>query len=793
MNYSFPDPLAPDSEKAEKAYGLKWAKGISQEWFNGGMITDKCSYANRSSKIRKNRLYTRGKQDISVYKKLLEDLNYLNVDWTPLNIAGKFIDIVANGIRDERYRVDISAIDKVATLERRKYREKLEKDMRTKAMLTKVKDYLGINLVPQGFVPKNKEQLEMHLQMSDKLNIEILEELLIKFVKGTNNYDVIKQQIDLDLVENALAGLRCYTDKINGVTLKLVDIEKLVHGYIRNKDFSDCNYYGEVVQKSIAELQRESGYSEKELRDVASIYSSHHSNNVMGTYDFQRCAFSDLLDIKVDVLHFTFKTSKTLTYKKKFYKRGGFKMIEKDSDYNPPQRNDYKKVTKVLDTWYEGSFVIGTEMLYDYKESEILSRDKMNKALPSFIMFSSDYYDGEPHSLSERLQPIVEQMNRTHLKIQQIISQMRPDETEIDIDLLAELESKTGKKLTWEDAVNLYNAKGIVLSTRVNMGDDGIKDRAALRVPTQQQSGKLESLTRAWLFHYNVIRDLTGVNSARDGSQPSDVLVGVQELQLEMSNTATKAIADAALEITRKTAEVISTRLTDIFKWGDDLIDVYKNAVGSHNLELLKSLEDRHLHEFGFIIQMLPTSTEIQEFKESLGIALDRDLIDIDDKIKAERIASINIKQAEDYLTFRKKQRVQEKRKDEEARNQSLANSNAQAAQVSEQAKQKTIMMESSLKIKEARELAIIEVMKQNELNKVNQPKEEREYEVEIFIEKLKKSTGLEASKMIEDRKDKRTQMTASQTSRMIQQKQQPNSQAINFEDEAAGEDLSFL
>lgn len=790
---NYPDPLASDELKKTNAYGLGYAKAISQEWFNGGVLTDNCQYSRRRLKIRNNRLFTRGKQSLDTYKKSMEDLTHMNVDWTPLNIAGKFIDIVANGIREELYRVDISAIDRIATMERKEYQERLQKNMRTKSMLEKTKQLLGIDLVPRGFIPQDNEELEMHMSLSYKPSIEIAEELLIKFIKGSNNWSIIKQMVDRDLVENALGSVRCYTDKTNGVVLKYVDIENYLHGRVKKKDFTDCQYHAVAEEFTLGELKSSAQYDDATLRAIAEQCSTINGNEKFGVVDFSRTSMDAILGFKINVLYFTYKTTKTINYKKKNNQHGGFKMIQKNADYNPPVRSDYKKESKILDTWYEGNYVVGTDYLYNYKESEILSRDSLNRALPPFITFASDIYENELHSLSERSQPIINQMQRVHLKIQQLVAMMRPDETEIDIDLLAELESKTGQKLGWEDMIALYNAKGIVLSTRVDMGDEGIKDRAALRVPTQMQSGKLEQLTRVWLHYANIIRDLTGINEARDGSQTSDALVGVSEMRLMQSNTATQGISDASIEISRKTAETISTRVGDIFRWGKGIAEVYKNAVGANNLEVIESLDDRHLHEFGFLIQMLPTESELQDFKESLNIALESGSIGVDDKIKAQRISKMNVKQAEAYLTYRLNKNMEENNANEDARMQSKAEADANAAKQAEQSRQQTAQMASELKIKEAKELAIIEVMKQNELNKVNRPDVERSYEIDVFIEELKRTGKIEERSVDNDRKDSRQKMVDTHKSKLMEQGKKETGSSIDFQTNRVEPDLSYF
>lgn len=781
---NFPDPLESDEIKGKNPYGLSVAKAIGQDWFGGGFISGKCDFATRRDKIRENRLFSRGRQDVAGSKKRLEDLNFANLDFTTLNIGGKFIDLIANGMREDLYRIDISAIDRTATIERDDHKKKLQKAMRTKDMLQRTKETLGIDFVPKGFTPKNNEELDIHIGLNFKPKVEIAEELLIKYVKLSNNWKVIKEMIDRDLVENDLGSVRCYTEKTNGVTLKYVDIENYVHSYVKKKDFSDCHYHGEVEQVTISELRRTSGWDDNTLRNIASKYATHNGNETYGVVDFDRVGVNEVLDFKVSVLRFAYKTSKAINYKKKNNKHGGFSMIEKDSAYDPPKRNDYSKVGKILDTWYEGNHIIGTDYLFGYKECEILSRDSLNRALPPFNTMSSNIYDNVLNPISERIQPIAREMQQTHLKIQQIVGQMRPDETEIDIDLLAELESKTGKKLTWEDAIALYNSKGIVLSTRVDMGEEGIKDRPALRVPNHNPSGKLEQLTRVWLFYYNMLRDLTGVNSARDGSQPDDALVGVSQLQLLQSNLSTKGITDASLEITRKTAETISTRLGDVFRWGKDVAQVYKNAVGATNLDVVQSLDNRHLHEFGFAIQLLPTETEIKDFKDSLAIALNEGSIKVDEKIIAERIARMNIKDAEVYLTFRRKKNMEEAEDAEMKRIQATTQGNQQSALTASQAKKEELQFASQLKIGEAKELAIIEVMKKSELNKVDSPVRERGYEVDIFMKQLEMIGRANEKKTLEDRKDDRTKLTATQTSKITEQRSKPFASAIDFTQE---------
>lgn len=793
-NYTIPSPLVSNEEKQKKSYGLSYAKAICSDWIYGGYNNLSCDFHTKRDKIRINRLYSRAWQSTKNYKALMDNLNFTNIDWTPINIAGKFIDIVANSPREDLYKVDISAIDRTSIMERNKYQDRLQRNLLGKNIVKQTKELLNVTVPVQGYVPEDEEDMQMHMDFKYKPNVEILEELLIKYVQKTNNFDIIKKVVNRDLTENGFGVVRCYTDKTNGVTLRSVDIENFIHSYTNKIDYSDCNYFADFEEMTISRLKQISDLEEKELREIAKLSSSLSANSGFTTYDYASCDFRELLGLKVVVMNFTFKTSKSIKYKKKFYKNNKSKMIPKKSDYNAKERSDFKIKNKVLDTWYEGCYIVNTECIFNYKESENLSRDKMNKAMPEYIVFASDIYQNKTNSLLDRMKTPIEEMTRIGYKIQQLTNQMRPDETEIDVDLLAELVTKTGGKLQWEDIVDLFASRGILLSSRSNLGDDGIKDRPALRTPPQNRSGKIQDLMSLWMFYYNMIRDITGVNPARDGSQASDTLVGIQKANLDQSNTATKSITDASMEITRKAAETISTRIGDIFRFSKELKSIYINAVGSKNIELLESLKSRHLHEFGFIISILPSEVEIQEFKESLAIALQEGSISVDEKITAERIVKQNVKQAESYLIYRRKKNVEEKQRLEQEKFAAQSQGNMQSAQAAEQAKQQTLIMASELKIKEAKELALIEIMKQNELNKINKPKEQEGYNVDILKEKIRAKSRIDEKSFSEDRKDERQKMIDTHQSKMIDQRKKEYSSPINFKEndlDTAG--LDFL
>ncbi len=787
--YLFPDPLAPDSEKRSKEYGLTVAHAIANDWFNGLDITQDCTYYNRKEWIRKMRLESRGKGDIGYDRDIISrdemQLDFMNMDWRDLNTLGKFVNIVVNGNNEDLFQVDVSAIDQLTNKIRQEYREQLEADMHSFKMLQNARRILGIDLTPKGFVPDDEEELDLHMELDYKPIPEVIEELLIKYVKKINNWHNIKQKVNYDFVESGLGAVRCYTDKIDGIKLKYVNIENLVHSYVTMNDFSDAHYFGEVESITLAELQRTSDLSEKDIRIIAEKYAgvqSEHQKGLMWGYNYENGDFNRVLGFNVNICHFTFKTAKTIVYKKNKTKHGTLKMTEKDETFEQ-KRSDFERVDNTYETWYEGSHIIGTDYIYNYRESENIVEDEMQRASSNFIVRATDLYENTLHSFVEDCLPIKSQMQRVHLKIQQLVAELRPDPIELDLDMLAELDSgEQGKEWDWRQALALFNAKGIYFSTRANLGEDGMKDRPAVRHAPQAQSSQLPALLNAWAHYYNLLREITGINPFRDGTQPSDALVGVQQMAVMASNTATEYIVKASMDLTKTVSERISSRLSDIYKHSN-LKEKYTNAIGRKKIEYREYLKDRHLHDFGFTLSIIPTEAELMEFRQSLEIALKEQSIDVEVKIQAEAIAQQNIKQALMYMSY-KRRKALKKRRDEELENiQVQAQANARSAQQAEQLKMQSEQLKAQLEIEKEQAKSLIRVKERQAMIQVETPNQEKEWTFELYKEQLKAQTSLQNERFKEAQKTFRQDRNNSQASRMIDQRNN-DSAPIDFQNE---------
>ncbi|MDO6737094.1 hypothetical protein [Wenyingzhuangia sp. 2_MG-2023] len=786
MKKHTPDPLAPWSEKKEDSYGLSFAKMIGQDWFNGSLVSDKCEYADRRDYINKKRKFVRGEQSIEKFKKSLSgDLSLYNQDFRVVNFGEKFCRIVSNGINDENYMLDIRANDRLSLKMKQDRYDNHLKNMRTLPLRKKAEEVFNIpGLVPDEFIPQDEEELKIYSEINERPKIEIAEEIVIDYIKKSNNWDNTEDSKNKDLTDIGICAARVYTDKKEGIKLEYIDPEYLVHGPVVSNDFSKCNYYGYLDPISIGDIYREGGLDEIAMRKIAKTYSAQ--NQGYGDLDFEKCKISEIMSMRIDVLRFSFKTFKKETFKKNFRKGKTVKVSKREEDYNAPKRKDYEALFDVRDTWMEGSYIIGSDYIYGYQECENIVRDELNKALPPFIVRATDIYKNKLHSFLDNIETIADGLNETVYKIRHLRSQLRPDLIAIDIDALADLSSAEGAKKedNWKIAIDIIDVKGVSIGKNIDMGEAGMKNAAAARPVASQQGSALTVLFNLFAADLNLIRETTGINPARDGSLPSDALLGVNQMAQLASNTVTKHIVVAATDFNKRIAETISSRVHSIFRNPNakSLKDIYTRAVGKQNVEALEAMKNRHLHDFGFSIEMLPAQKEIQDFIGDLTIALQEGSIDVEIKAEAQRVARVNMKLAHQYLFYMRKKRIQEKQQQEQQMLMAKSQSDIQSNTAATQNKLKSYQQQKQIDLIYNKQLAEIEVTKEQMMQQVRQPVADKEFEQEVYLEKLKNASVLNMRAFQEKAKDDRLDKQSTQQSQLIDQRKHSYKQPVDFE-----------
>ena len=783
---SFPDQFASDAEKATTEYGLQVGQAIQYEWFRKDGSAGR--YYDQWREFNRLRLYARGEQSISKYKNELAvdgDLSYLNIDWTPVPILPKFVDIVVNGMSDRMFEVKAYAQDAMSSANRTKFQDMIESQMVAKDILLNAQEKFGIepfSMNPDD-LPSNDEELALYMQLKYKPAIEIAEETAISTLLDKNKYDDTRKRVDYDLTVLGLGITKHEFLPGDGVRVSYVDPANVVYSYTEDPYFSDCFYWGEIKTVPITELVKIDPTLTKE--DMETIAKSSQS-----WYDYYNIAqfYDNDLFYKdtATLLYFNYKTTKKFVYKKKKLDNGGERVIEKDENFNPPEEmmedGKFERVEKVIDVWYDGVMVMGTNIMLKWGMMENMVRPKSASqyAVPNYVACAPRMYKGRIESLVRRMIPLADQIQLTHLKLQQVMSRMVPDGVFIDADGLNEVDLGTGAAYNPEDALRLYFQTGSVVGRSYTQ--EGEFNNA--RVPIQQltsNSGqaKMAALIGNYNHYLSMLRDATGLNEARDGSTPDpNSLVGVQKLAALNSNTATRHILQASHFILRSLAEAISIRISDILEYAD-FAEEFANQIGKYNVSILREISDLYLYDFGIFLEVTPDEEQKQQLEMNIQMALSKNDINLEDAIDIREIK--NIKLANQLLKMKRKRKQEEEQKQQMLMQQMQIQSQAQAQQASAQSAAQQAQMEaqSKIQVKEAETQFDIQRMTAEANLKRELMAEEFNYQMQI--KGIEVNGRREIDKMKEDEKAKRIDKQSTQQSKMINQRKN-NLPSINFE-----------
>ena len=788
-NISFPDQLATDSVKSSKEYGLSVGKAIESEWFrkdNGA-----ARFYNNRDNFHKLRQYARGEQSVQKYKNELAingDTSYLNLDWTPVPIVPKFVDVVVNGMSNRLFDIKVEAIDDIARARKNNYRDTIEKDMLAKPVLELLEESSGQNLfsTDPSKLPDSDEELELHMELSYKQKIEVAEEKALQAILDVNDYELIKRQVDEDATVIGLSSVKHSFNTHDGINVEYVDPTQIVYSPTEDPNFSDCYYFGEVKNVNITELKKiDSSLTQEEIKEISKLSSKFDAyQGIRGGYE------ADNFDSNTaTLLYFCYKTDKNIVYKVKENKNGGKRAIKKDENFNPPKTEIAKfvKRSKRIDVWYEGVLVLGTNQIlkWDLMKNMVRPKSGIQKVLPPYIVSAPKMYRGQIDSLVKRMIPFADQIQLTHLKLQQVISKMIPDGVYLDLDGIASVDLGNGAMYNPNEALNMYFQTGSVVGR--SFTEEGEFNNA--KIPVQELNGsgsnaKISSLVGMYNHYIAMIRDVTGINEARDGSMPdAKTLVGVQKLAALNSNTATRHVLDSGLRLTKRLIDSLSYRFSDMLEYSD-MRESLMNMIGSKSVEIIDDIKDAHLHDFGIEIELHPDEEERNMLEQSIQLALQNQMIDLDDAIDIRNIR--NLKLANALLKVRKnKKEVDDlKKKEANIKMQTESNIESSNAASTNQIKEMQFKMQSELEFEKQKAMLEIEKMqKKAELDMMLQ-KQKLEYEMMTKQSEFSQLSGRE--KQREDRKDQRVDKQSENQSKLIQQRKN-NQPAQEFENNTQG------
>jgi len=783
-NSPFPDQVVSEEEKATLEYGLQVSRAIEQEWFNyGGAGSNR--YASNWNNFHNLRLYARGEQSVQKYKDELAingDLSYLNLDWKPVPILSKFSNIVANGITQKQYDISAYSQDPQSLKARTNYAANILFDMNTKDIRAAASSVLPMDLSRSGMtdaqLPESMEERDLHMQLKYKPAIEIAEEEAINTILATNEFDLTRARVNQDLVNIGIGITKTSFNPAEGIVVDYVDPAYCVWSYTEDPHFEDIYYVGEVKSITIPELKKEFPYiSNEELERIQKYPGNRRMIQGFENYDYNT----------VQVMYFEYKTYTDQVFKIKKTDNGLEKAIEKTSAFDPPPNDNFDRVARSIEVLYEGAKVIGTDIMLKWEMSENMTRPLADttRVEMSYSICAPRMYKGVIQSLVSKCIGFADVIQLTHLKIQQVLARMVPDGVFLDVDGLAEVDLGNGTSYNPTEALNMYFQTGSVVGR--SMTQEGDMNRG--KVPIQELSsssgiGKIQALITAYNYNMQMIRDVTGLNEARDGSMPdANALVGLQKMAANTSNTATKHIQDASIQIALSTCENISLKINDVLNFPLTKNSLM-NSISTFNVETLREIENLNLHDFGIFLEMEPDDEERAELQKNIQICLQTKEIDIEDSIDINQIK--NLKLANEMLKL--------KRKKKQEREQALVQQNIQAqAQANAEASERAAMAEVQKQQAMTAEKVAIEQAKSNfEMQRMQteaQIKKElmaTEFQYNLKLAQMNMEATKSKEAQIEDRKDKRIEKEGSQQSQLIEQRQ---TQGLPKDFESAGND----
>ena len=777
---NFPSQSVSDIEKMSQEYGEKVALAIKHEWFTG--TTSK--YYSNHGQYHQLRLYARGEQSIEKYKNELSingDLSYLNLDWKPVPIIPKFVDIVVNGMAQRNFEINCFSQDEYGVSKRTEYMEAVLRDMRSKTFNDEVQNQLGMDLYEtnKDDLPDTEEELKLHMQLSYKQAVELAEEQAINVLLEGCDYDLIRRRTLYDLATIGIGATKTTFDWSSGARVQYVDPAKLVYSHTESPYFDDIYYVGEVKEIPINELVKEfHDLSESEISEL----TEKSTNPVSSTSNKDKN--------KVHVLYFNYKTHANNVYKLKKTGTGADKVIEKDDTFNPPEDmdGDYSKLERVIECLYEGVYVLGANKLLKWQmvPNMMRSDSDFTRVKMNYQIVAPRMYNGKIESLVSRITGFADMIQLTHLKLQQVMARMVPDGVYLDADGLAEIDLGNGTNYNPQEALNMFFQTGSVIGR--SFTSEG--DINPGKIPIQQiQNGaggnKMQALIQTYNYYLQMIRDVTGLNEARDASTPyRHALVGIQKMAAANSNTATRHVLQSMLFLTARASECLSLRIADIIEYSPTA-EAFIRAIGAHNVATLEELTELHLHDFGIFIELLPDEEEKAMLENNIQAALQQQSIDLDDAIDLRGVR--NIKLANQLLKVKRKKKMEKDQQMQQQNIQAQSQANQQAQQAAAQAEvqKNQAKAQTDAQLEQTKNQLKIQYLREEAA--VKRELMQFEFELGSRTKRMEMEVNSQNEVARENRKDQRVDRQAEHQKQMIDQRNQGDS-LKNFE--SSGNDI---
>lgn len=696
---SFPSHLI-DPRRKNKEWILNYLKAA---WSDFSTVSNIFYY--KGWKYNEIKDYALGNQSIDQYKKILKigdspNGSWVSIDWRVLPIVTKFRRIALNKLKKVNYDIDAVAVDSLAVDEKEKYIAEQKAKLAIREAVSKTDPQLAEQLKENGDV-EDFDELKVKELYTYKHNATVEMESGIDLVFKQNNIDYLREQIREDLFDYGVAGTKDWIDSNGAVRCRRVNPSAVITNYCKENDFSDKQYAGEVIRMTIADLKQSAGnqFVEDEYKEIAeNVINKYGNPNYLPKATVYSNGYDDF---NIDVLDMEFYSVNEAVYEKRRNARGNpiFGRVDynkRESDSTPERH--YKRVAyKVV---YKGSWIIGTNYLFNYGLATNMKRVKNNmmETEMSYHFYAPEFYNMEAKGITEQLIPLANAVQIAWYRLQNAINQARPKGIEIDIDGIEDINlGGGGENMTASEVIDMFNETGTLVYRRKGQG--GALEHYRPIQEIENGLGK-DAIIYYDIIQRNIqmIRDITGLNELVDGSTPdARTLTTVANMAQESSNNALGDVISGDQHLLSTLGNSVYLRLQDAVTFGN--IEGYVKSLGSNSVKFIRVTKNIANHVFGIFLRLRMSDEQRLQFKTELKEMANAGIIDPDTAITIGNIE--NKDQAEQVLAYMVKRTRERKLK--EAQQQMATNGKIQqeSAQAQEQAKQQTIALENKGKLDE--------------------------------------------------------------------------------------------
>ena len=636
-DYPFPNRDVSTAEKSKPEYALGVGQCLYSKYLrNKGGIT-----YNYASFFKELREYGRGVQDVNKYKSFLsgatvdnqnvtdvdgswtrnrtyERKGWMNVLWDILSPAPKIRNMIHGIFDDIDFDVMVDAIDADSGAEAEEEKWRLWATTRTfiRGALDRMKTQAGLPVTTPDFIPESLDELEMYEKAGGfKQAYAMALEKLIRHTDDVSDWGNLKRKLIDDMMDlNVCMAKADYDDDETKVKWRYVDPESAGMQYSIYEDFRDSEYGYEWKDITISELRRKlqrEGYSEKDIKDIAEKSCGYLDNP--GSSDWSK--YEDKYD------HF-----KTCVFTYEWIDHDPEKKIKYTNKYGKVRWLPYEDkklgnreelVTTSKKTLYQGTWVVGTEAVYDYGAVHYQPRP-----IPRKVELTYKAFKMEGKSLMAILLPILDNIQVGWLKYQNALSTIFEEGYAVDFRLLQNI-SDGKKKFSAAEAIEMWKETGVLpfMSTPV-----GQYYRGGAVIPAHKLPGGMgESLNQAIMrlnTQMKLIEDMTGLSPVSLGGTPDpNAPVGTTERSIESTHNALKPMIRSVFYVKSNLGKITGIRIQQLLKYNEESRKQYTKVVGDQDVQSVILARDSGA-EYGFNMEARPTQQEKMNLLRAAEIAM---------------------------------------------------------------------------------------------------------------------------------------------------------------------------